>query len=137
MVRFLTLLEGRLHTPNQANVLVDDNTQSEDILLGLAVVKLFYAELYVGEAVERGGERRGKLNESERVQGGRKVAAAVGESFALGDDCVGGFEEGFELVLECVEVYFAVVEPLGVMLDGDIGGDDYNDKTYIVMLDKL
>lgn len=112
MIRFLPLREGGLDRADQADVFIDHDAEGQNILSCLAFVEFADAELEVTEAVQRPGERRGEFDEGEGVEGGAEVAAGFGEGFTLGDDGVGGFEEGFELILECVEVDLAVVEPL-------------------------
>ena len=52
VVRLLSLLEGCLDGPDQADVLVDYDAHGEDVLLGLAFVEFPNADLDVGEAVE-------------------------------------------------------------------------------------
>lgn len=50
MVSLLSLLEGGLDGANEADIFVNDNTKSQDVLLGLAVVELADAELDIREA---------------------------------------------------------------------------------------
>lgn len=99
VVRLLSLLEGRLDGPDEADVLVDHDAHGEDVLLGLAFVKFADADLDVGEAVEGAGERGRELDGRERVQRGREVPTCFCETLALHHDSVGGFEERPQLSL--------------------------------------
>lgn len=50
VVGFLALSKGRLDTADEANVLINDNAKCQDVLLGLAIVEFFDAELDVCKA---------------------------------------------------------------------------------------
>lgn len=98
MKRLLALLECLFHGADEPDVLVDGDAEGEHVLLGLALVELADAELEVRQAGEGAGEGGGELDGGEGVEGGGEVAGCFGEALALEDDCVEGFEEGFELV---------------------------------------
>lgn len=70
VIRFLSLIECRLYRSNQPNVFVNDNAESENILLGLSFVEFADAELDVREAVERPREGRRELYCSKVAQRG-------------------------------------------------------------------
>ena len=55
VVRLLSLLEGCFDGPDQADVFVDNNTESEHVLHGLARIQLVDARLEISERVERAG----------------------------------------------------------------------------------
>jgi hypothetical protein len=99
VVRLLSLLEGCLDGPDQADVLVDYDAHGEDVLLGLAFVEFPNADLDVGEAVEGAREGWRELDGGERVQRGREVPTRFCETLALHHDSVGGLEERPQLSL--------------------------------------
>jgi len=53
VVGFLALLEGEFDTANDADVFIHRDADGEDVLLRLAFMELFDANLKFGELVER------------------------------------------------------------------------------------
>lgn len=62
MIGLLSLGEGGFDTAYQPNVLIDRDSEGEDVLLGLTVVEFLDAELEFGEALEGTGEGGGKFD---------------------------------------------------------------------------